>query len=130
MGSKLSKRHSSYKSEPKAFKIFLNFLPNSPHKTVFGIFEILKIEILTNLFIFINMGPNGSENFKTLLHVQIAARRETCREFSSQWSSQKYIWGFWSFEFLIFNYFFDNSKFTTVAYGEVKNLSYLENERS
>ncbi len=27
------------------FQIFLNFLPNVPHKTTFGIFEILKIEI-------------------------------------------------------------------------------------
>ncbi len=46
MGAKISKRYSSYKPLPKAFKHFLNFLPNGPHKTLFGIFEILKIEIL------------------------------------------------------------------------------------
>ncbi len=41
-----------------------------------------------NFFIFVNMGPYGSENFKTLLLLQIAAKRfETCPEFSSQWSS-------------------------------------------
>ena len=34
------------------FKLFLNFLPNSPHKTTFEIFEILKIEILTNFIRF------------------------------------------------------------------------------
>ncbi len=28
------------------------FLPNGPHKTTFGIFEILKIEILTNFIRF------------------------------------------------------------------------------
>ncbi len=46
MGAQISKRYSSCKSESKAFKLFLNFLPNGPHKTAFGIFEILKIEIL------------------------------------------------------------------------------------
>ena len=78
------------------------------------------------------MGLNGSEKLKTLLLLQIAAKRfETCPEFSSQWSSQKYVWDFWNFEFLIFNdFFFENSKFTIVAYGEIKNLNYLENERS
>ena len=50
MGGKISIRNSSYKSQPKAFKIFLNFLPNFPHKTTFGNSEILKIEILTNIF--------------------------------------------------------------------------------
>ncbi len=71
MAAKISKRYS-YKSQPKVFKLFLNFLPNGPHKNRWGIFEILKIEILTN-FIRFNMGPNGSENFKTLL-LQIAAK--------------------------------------------------------
>ncbi len=48
MGTKISKRYSSYKSLPKVFKLFPNFLPSSPHKSTFGILEILKIEILTN----------------------------------------------------------------------------------
>ncbi len=52
MGAKISKRYSSYKSQPKVFKLFLNFLPNGGHKTTFGIFEILKIEILTNFIRF------------------------------------------------------------------------------
>ncbi len=43
MGAKISKRNSSYKSQPKAFRLFLNFLPNGPHETTFVIFEILKI---------------------------------------------------------------------------------------
>ena len=53
MGSKIWKLYSFYKSQPKAlkFKLFLNFLP---HKTTFGIFEILSFWILTIFF----------ENFK------------------------------------------------------------------
>ncbi len=52
MGVKIAKRYSTYKSQPKVFKLFLNVLPNGPHKTTFGIFEILKIEILTIFFHF------------------------------------------------------------------------------
>ncbi len=39
MGAKISKRYS-YKSQPKVLKVYLNFLPNGPHKTTLGIFEI------------------------------------------------------------------------------------------
>ncbi len=52
MEAKISKRYSFYKSQPTVFKLLLNFLPNGPHKTMFGIFEILKIEILTNFIRF------------------------------------------------------------------------------
>ncbi len=52
MGAKISKRYSSYKSQPNVFKLFLNFPPHGPHKSTFGIFEILKIEILMNFFRF------------------------------------------------------------------------------
>ncbi len=51
MGAKISKRYS-YQSEPKDFKVFMNFLPIAPHKSTFGIFEILKIEIVTNVIPF------------------------------------------------------------------------------
>ncbi len=40
MGAKVSKRYSSFKSQPN---VFLNFLPNGPHQTAFVIFKILKI---------------------------------------------------------------------------------------
>ena len=52
MGVKISKLYFSYKSQPKAFRLFLTFLPNGPHKTTSEIFEILKIEILTNFIHF------------------------------------------------------------------------------
>ena len=47
------------------------------------LFDFFKI------FFFVNMGRYGSENFKTLLLLQIAAESfQTTPEFSSQWSSQ------------------------------------------
>ncbi len=70
-----SYRYSSYKLQPKVLKLVLNFPPNGPHKSTFGIFL--------------------------------------------------------NFEFLIFNeFFFENIKFTLVAYGEIKKLNYIENEWS
>ncbi len=42
MGAKISIRYSSYKSQPKVLKLVLNFPPNGPHKSMFGIFEILS----------------------------------------------------------------------------------------
>ncbi len=67
MGAKISKRYSSYKSQPKVLKLLLTFPPNGPHKIALGIF--------------------------------------------------------WNFEFPILNdFFFKNFKFTTVAYGEIKNF--------
>ncbi len=52
MGAKISKHYSSYKSQPKVFKLFLNFLPNGHYKITFGVFEILEIEILTKFIRF------------------------------------------------------------------------------
>ncbi len=43
MGAKISKRYSSFKSQPKVFKLFLNVLPNGRHKTAFGVFQILVV---------------------------------------------------------------------------------------
>ncbi len=52
------------------------------------------------------MGPYESENFKTLLLLQITAKSfQTCPEFSSQWSSQNYVGIFETLSFRIFNDF-------------------------
>ncbi len=50
MRAKISKR-SPYKSQPKVFKLLLNFLPNSPHKITLGLLkiEMLKIFVLFSL---------------------------------------------------------------------------------
>ncbi len=62
MGANISKRYSSYKSQPKAFKRFLNFLPNGAHKNTVGIFEILKTEILLIFFSFsLTWDPMGAK---------------------------------------------------------------------
>ncbi len=50
MGAKISKRYSSYKLQPKVFKLFLNFLPNVLTKTLCGIFEILSLRFLMIFF--------------------------------------------------------------------------------
>ncbi len=52
---------------------------------------------------FVNMGPyGGSQNFITLLLPQIIFESfQTFSGFSSQWSSQKYSFGFWNLEFLL-----------------------------
>ncbi len=67
----------------------LNFLQQDPPKNTFGIFEILKIEIIMIFFfVFVNMRPKGSENFKMLPLLQIAGRTfQNGAEFSSQWPS-------------------------------------------
>ena len=48
MGAKILKATPTNQSRKKVIKLFLNFLPNGLHKTTFQMFEILKIEILTN----------------------------------------------------------------------------------
>ncbi len=55
MEVKISKRYSSYKSQPKVFKLVLIFPPNGPHKNTFGLFEVLSFQVLTFFFL---------ENFK------------------------------------------------------------------
>ena len=50
MGVKISKRYSSYKSQPKVFKLVLNFPSSGPNKTTFVIFKILSFRFLTIYF--------------------------------------------------------------------------------
>ena len=78
------------------------------------------------------MGPYGSENFKVLLLLQIAGKSfQTFPEFSPNGSHKTLfgIFGILSHQFVMI-FFFENFEFTIVAYGEIKNLNYLENEHS
>ncbi len=61
-----------------------------------GLLEISGSRFIEEFFfVFVNMGPYGSENFQTLLLLQIAAENfQTFPECSSQWSSQNYVWDF------------------------------------
>ena len=107
MGAKISKRYSSYKSQPKVLKRFLNFLPNGHHNTAFGIFENLKIEILTNFINFRLHGTQWRENVKALLLLQIAAKSfQTCPEFSGQLFSQNCVEDFEILSFRFLTFFF------------------------
>ncbi len=101
MGAKISKRYSSYKSQPKAFKLFPNFLPNSPHKTSLGIFDILKIEILMTFFSFsLTWDPMGAKisNHYSSYKSQPKDFKLFLNFLPKKWPSQKYAWDFWNFE--------------------------------
>ncbi len=65
----------------------------------FFIFERNNVfDFLWIFFVFVNIGLYGSENFKTLLLHQITFKSfQTFSEISSQWSSQKYCFGFLKF---------------------------------
>ena len=74
------------------------------------------------------MGPNGSENFKALLLLQIATKRlKTVLNFPPNGPPKNtfVIFEILSFRFLtivfFFFFFLENSKFAIVAYGEMKN---------
>ena len=110
-GSKISKRYSSYKSQPKVFKHLLNFLTPWSSKNYDGIIEILKIEILMILLRFRQHGAQWEWKFQNGIKcyeiLQIAAKSfQTCPEFSCQWSSQNYLGDLKKIEFLIFNELF------------------------
>ena len=61
-------------------------------------------DFLRLFVVFVNKETYGSKNFKTLCLLQIAAESfQTVPEFSSQWSSQNYVWDFWNFENWEFN---------------------------
>ena len=51
IGVHILKRYSSYKSQPRVFKLVLNFPLNGPHKNGLGISEILSFRFLTHLFL-------------------------------------------------------------------------------
>ncbi len=72
------------------------------------------------------MGPNGSEKFKTLLLLQIAAKNVSNLSWIfPQWSSQ---YDVWIFEILSFRFvtFFETFQITIAASGKIKSLKYLE----
>ncbi len=91
-------------SEPNArisFKFWLLLQLSHTLGFVLNFWNIFRI-----FFVLVNMGPYGSQHLKTLLLLQIAGESfHTFAEFSSQWSSQNYVWDFWNFENWSFNDF-------------------------
>ncbi len=87
------------------FQILVVASPGQYAQTFFKIIIIFFIRIFKRIiffirifFIFVNMGPYGSQNFKTLLLPQITFESfQPFPEFSSQWSSQRYCFGFLKF---------------------------------
>ncbi len=81
--------HPCIISEPKAricFKFWL-LLPLGHMLKPFLILE-KKLWIFYEIFLFINMGPYGSQNFKILLLQITAESLRTFPKFSPQWSSK------------------------------------------
>ncbi len=69
---------------------------------MFWILKFWAFDFSGFFFVFVNMGPNGSQNFKTLLPQISFESFQTFSEISSQWSWQKYCFGFlkfWVFDF-------------------------------
>ena len=97
---------------------FQNLAVASPGSYAQTFFSFLRNFFLRIFFVFVNMEPYSSENFKTLLLLQMTVESfETCPEFSSHWSSLK---------FPIFNDIFcENFKFTIAAYGEISKTSII-----
>ena len=128
MGAKF-KRYSSYKPQPNIFKLLSNFLPNGPHKTMF---EILKIEIFIIFFSFLltwdPMEVNISKHYSSYKSQPKVFKLVLNFPPSGPHKTVFVIFEILSFRFL--RIFFQNFKFTIVAYGEIKNINYLENERS
>ncbi len=71
----------------------MGYMPRRFFFIILFFFYFLRI-----FFVFVNMGTYGSQNFKTLLLPQITFESfQTLSEISSQWSSQKYCFGFLKF---------------------------------
>ncbi len=82
MGANISKRYSSYKSQPKMFKLFLNLLHNGPYKIAFGSFEMLKIEFIEIDLFSLTWDPMGVKISKRYSYKSQLKLFKT-----SQWSS-------------------------------------------
>ncbi len=87
-----------------SFKLCLNFLLSGSHNsTILDFWNFDFFDFSGILFVFVNMGPYGSQNFKTLLLPHITFELfQTFLNFLSQGSSQKYFFGFlkfWVFDF-------------------------------
>ena len=77
------------------------------------------------------MGSSGSENIKTLLLLRIAAKNlKPVLDFPPNGLHKTALGVFEFLNFRILIILFQNFKFTIIAYGEMKNLNYLENEPS
>ena len=125
MGAKISKLYSSYKSQPRVFTFFLNFLPDGPHKSTVLDFFNFEFAIFNNFSLFCltwdPMGAKSSKRYSSIPQITLEYFE------TSHKTSQK------KFEILSYRFltiFPQNFKFSIVAYGEIKNLNYLENERS
>ncbi len=79
------------------------------------------------LFVFINMGPYGSQNFKRYSFQITAGRFQTSPEFSYQWSSPNYFFDSWNFETWNFNDFLYFSEMSLTWDRKLQNATLSTN---
>ncbi len=114
---------------PETFQNLPEFLSqwSSQKYILFSYFKFREFHEFFFLFFFINTGPYESKTFKVLLLLQVSFKViQTCFEFSIQWSSQKYCFGFWD---LSFKFFFRNFKFIA-PYRETQKFNSIILKRS
>ncbi len=82
----------------ESFQTFSKFSSHWSWQSSFGFLKFGLFDFSGILLVFVNIGPNGSQNFKTLLLPQMTFESfQPFPEFSSQWSSQRYCLGFLKF---------------------------------
>ena len=121
-GSENSKRYYSYKSQPKVFKLFLNFLPNGPHKNYVWDFDILKLFYSVSLT-WDSMGEKISNVTPP------TNRSQTFWNWSWNFlpmASQNYFWDFESLSFWSLTIFFRKFQINHCSlWRNIQNLNYL-----
>ncbi len=119
MGAKTSKRFFSLESPLNPFKPFLNFLLSGPDEST--VFDFLKVEFLIFqdfFFVFVNMGPHGSQNFNCYSSLKLLLKLiNLFLNFLLSCPRKSTVWILEIFEFPIFIFFF---YFTIVPYGETE----------
>ncbi len=127
-GSKNFYYYYSYKSQPKVFELLLNFLPNDP---MFGIFEILKIEILTIFFFaFVTVGPKGVKILKRYSYKSRPKVFKLLLNFPPNGPHKPTLRIFEIFSYRFLAIFFRKFQIQHCSLWGNKDLNYLEYERS
>ena len=96
IGAKILKRYSLPQITFESFQSFSEISSQlSTQKYCLGFLTFWVYDFSLFFFLFVNMGPCQSKNFKMLLLPQITFESfQTFSEFSSQWSLQKYCFEF------------------------------------
>ena len=133
MEVKISKRYSSYKSQLKFFKPFLNFFLMVLTKLRLGFWNFENYNFNEFYSFMLTWDPMGAKFSKQITQIlQIACYKSQANVLKLVLNfppNGPHKTSFGIFEIYSF-WFLTIGKFTIVAYGEIKTLNYLENQRS